>query len=148
MAAIHEAVHLPSRVVELSFPLPKGLDSNIHSHLTINSTSLLLFLTTTSGDSSTSAALGSFVYALPDALNVGQTLSTPLCAHESSLEFTQRLAKLLARKTMKPVYVGSSISFSSAGMGGTVEEEMEGFRKVVAVVMEEVDREHPSINGH
>ena len=35
----------------------------------------------------------------------------------------------------KPVYVGNSISFASAGMGGTVEEEMEGFRRVVEVVM-------------
>jgi len=54
------------------------------------------------------------------------------------LEFTTRLAKLLARRTGKPVYVGNSISFSSAGMGGTVEEEMEGFKKVVEVVMGEV----------
>jgi len=38
------------------------------------------------------------------------------------------------------VYVGNSISFASAGMGGTVEEEMEGFRKVVEIVMGEVDR--------
>jgi hypothetical protein len=42
---------------------------------------------------------------------------------------------LLARKTGKPVYVGNSISFASAGMGGTVEEEMEGFRRVVEVVI-------------
>jgi hypothetical protein len=45
---------------------------------------------------------------------------------------------LLARKTVKPVYVGNSISFASAGMGGTVEEEIEGFKKVVDVVMYEV----------
>lgn len=72
--------------------------------------------------------------------NPGQTISTPLYTHESSLEFTTRLAKLLARKSKKPVYVGNSISFASAGMGGTVEEEMEGFRKVVEIVMGEVDR--------
>jgi hypothetical protein len=45
---------------------------------------------------------------------------------------------LLARKTAKPVYVGNSISFASAGLGGTVEEEMEGFKKVVEVIMDEV----------
>ena len=73
-------------------------------------------------------------------LNQGQTLSTPLYTYESSIEFTTRLAKLLARKTGKPVYVGNSVSFASAGMGGTVEEEMEGFRKVVNVVVEEVER--------
>jgi hypothetical protein len=44
----------------------------------------------------------------------------------------------LARKTNKPVYVGNSMSFASAGMGGTVEEEIEGFKKVVAVVMGQV----------
>jgi hypothetical protein len=71
-------------------------------------------------------------------INAGQTLSTPLYTYESSVEFTTRLAKLLARKIGKPIYVGNSISFASAGMGGTVEEEMEGFRKVVEVVMEEV----------
>ena len=31
--------------------------------------------------------------------------------------------------------MGNSSSFASAGMGGTVEEEMEGFRRVVEVVM-------------
>jgi hypothetical protein len=44
--------------------------------------------------------------------------------------------------------VGSSISFASAGMGGTVEEEMEGFKKVVEVVMEEVGRSGQLVNGH
>jgi hypothetical protein len=63
------------------------------------------------------------------------TLSTPLFTHGGTLDFTTRLSKLLARKTGKPVYVGNSMSFSSAGMGGTVEEEMEGFRRVVEVVM-------------
>lgn len=71
-------------------------------------------------------------------MNPGQTISTPLFTYESSVEFTTRLARLLARKTGKPVYVGNSISFASTGMGGTVEEEMEGFKKVVEVVMNEV----------
>ena len=71
-------------------------------------------------------------------MNPGQTISTPLFTYESSVEFTTRLAKLLARKTGKPVYVGNSISFASSGMGGTVEEEMEGFKKVVEVVMDEI----------
>jgi hypothetical protein len=70
--------------------------------------------------------------------NPGQTLSTPLYTYESSIEFTTRLANLLARKTGKAVYVGNSISFASAGLGGTVEEEMEGFREVVKVVLEKV----------
>lgn len=71
-------------------------------------------------------------------MNAGQTLSTPLYTYEFSIEFTTRIAKLLARKTGKPIYVGNSISFASAGMGGTVEEEMEGFKKVVEIVMDQV----------
>lgn len=41
------------------------------------------------------------------------------------------------------------MSFASAGMGGTVEEEMEGFKKVVEVVMEEVGKADGStlVNG-
>ncbi|KAF8863821.1 hypothetical protein BDZ45DRAFT_583263 [Acephala macrosclerotiorum] len=128
-----------SMAIELSFPLPKAPDTKIHLRLSIYTTSLLLFLTTAlDGNTSTVPPLGSFVYALPDRLNPGQALSTPLYTYESSVEFTTRLAKLLARKTGRPVYVGNSISFASAGMGGTVEEEMEGFKKVVEVVMEEV----------
>ena len=50
------------------------------------------------------------------------------------------MARLLARKSKRPVYVGNSMSFASTGMGGTVEEEMEGFKKVVEVVMNELER--------
>jgi hypothetical protein len=82
-------------------------------------------------------------------MNAGLTLSTPLCVYESSVEFTTRLAKLLARRTGKPVYVGNSISFASAGMGGTVEEQMEGFKKVVEIVMEQVrqNEDNQIVNG-
>lgn len=54
---------------------------------------------------------------------------------EPTLEFTTRLAKLLARRTQLPTYVGNSISFASTGLGGTVEEEMDAFRKVVEVTL-------------
>ena len=54
---------------------------------------------------------------------------------ESTLEFTTRLARLLAKKTRMPVYVGNSISLANTGLGGTVEEEMEVFAKVVEVAM-------------
>jgi len=70
-----------------------------------------------------------------------ETLSTPLFTHGGTLDFTTRLAKIIARKTGKPVYVGNSSSFASAGMGGTVEEEMEGFRRVVEVVMGLLNKE-------
>ena len=80
-------------------------------------------------------------------MNPGQTLSTPLYTYESSLDFTTRLAKLLARKVGRPVYVGNSISFASAGMGGTVEEEIEGFKKVVEVVLDEFHKSQPAADG-
>lgn len=50
---------------------------------------------------------------------------------EPTIEFTTRLAKLLVRKTGLPAYVGNSLSLASAGLGGTVEEEMDAFKKVV-----------------
>ena len=56
------------------------------------------------------------------------------------MDFATRLAKVLARKVGKPVYVGNSVSFASAGMGGTVEEEMEGFRRCVEVVVALLER--------
>jgi hypothetical protein len=54
---------------------------------------------------------------------------------EPTLEFTTRLAKLLARKTQLPTYVGNSMSFASTGLGGTVEEEMEAFKTVVDITL-------------
>lgn len=59
------------------------------------------------------------------------------------MEFTTRLAKLLARKSQLPVYVTSSISFANAGMGGTVEEEMEAFKMIVQVVVERLQLSGP-----
>lgn len=67
-------------------------------------------------------------------------MCTSIFTYESSVDLATRMASLLARKTMRPVYVGNSMSFASAGMGGTVEEEMEGFKKIVEVVMEEAQR--------
>jgi hypothetical protein len=53
--------------IELSFPMPKAPETRIHMHLTIQTTSLLLFLTTAlNGNTSEAVPLGSFVYALPD----------------------------------------------------------------------------------
>lgn len=61
------ALEPSTRAIELSFPLPKAPETKIHLQLTINATSLLLFLTTVyGGDAPTAAPLGSFVYALPD----------------------------------------------------------------------------------
>lgn len=51
-----------------------------------------------------------------------------------------RLAKLLARKLSVPVYVGNSISFATAGLGGTVEEELDGLKRCIDVVVEAVEK--------
>jgi hypothetical protein len=75
---------------------------------------------------------------LPQRYNPNQPLSTPLCTVGPTLEFTTRLAKLLARKTQRPTYVGNSISFASTGLGGTVEEEMDAFKKVVEVTLSQL----------
>ncbi|KAI8932669.1 hypothetical protein NX059_010164 [Plenodomus lindquistii] len=127
-----DASHAP---IEVSFPLPKAPHTNLHLQLTNNGSNLLLFLTTATPESASSSPMGSFVYAMPNRASPADTLSTPLFTHGGTLDFTTRLSKVLARKTGKPVYVGNSASFASAGMGGTVEEEMEGFRRVVEVVM-------------
>ncbi|KUJ21087.1 uncharacterized protein LY89DRAFT_681702 [Mollisia scopiformis] len=61
----------PKEPIEVSFPLPKAPDTKIHLRLTIQTTSLLLFLTTViNNDTSTVPPLGSFVYALPDVCHL------------------------------------------------------------------------------
>jgi hypothetical protein len=44
-----------------------------------------------------------------------------------------------------PVYVTNSISFANAGMGGTVEEEMEAFRAIVQIVLQKL--QHAGAGG-
>lgn len=138
--------------LELSFPLPKNPHSILQAHLTFLETSIMLFLTTNMiGESSTLAPMGSFVYALhnvchshdfkkrPPAtlLTVAQrldekdVLSTALYESGSSIDYATRVAKILARRTKMPVYVGCSMNFA----GTTVEEEMEGLTKVIEIVM-------------
>lgn len=67
-------------------------------------------------------------------------LSTALYTRDSSIDFTTRTAKILARRVGMPVYVGGSVSFGGYGMGPTVEEEVEGLKAVVDVVVREVER--------
>jgi len=100
--------------------------------------------------------MGSFVYAMPDVraqlhryscrsltrckrYNPSQPLCTALYPVSSSLDFTTRLAKVLVRKTQRAVHVGSSATFAGAAGGGTVEEEMESFKKIVEVVGKEIE---------
>jgi hypothetical protein len=61
------------------------------------------------------------------------------------------MARLLAKKTQLPVYVGSSLSLASTTLGGTAEEEMEAFKAVAGVVLESlkdvIDRAAKIPNG-
>jgi hypothetical protein len=69
--------------------------------------------------------------------------STALYQKLESLDFATRLAKAVAKRTSKPTYVGSSVSFASAGGGGDVEEEMAGFKRIVEVVLQGIERTKP-----
>ena len=64
--------------------------------------------------------------------NTSNVISTDLVTSGSSIEYATRLAKILARKTNAPVYVGCSMNL--AGM--TMEEEMEGLTAIVHVFTE------------
>ncbi|KAF3042808.1 hypothetical protein E8E11_007657 [Didymella keratinophila] len=133
-----DASHAP---IEVSVPLPLAPRTDINIRLHDNGPNITLFLTTTTPDAASSVPLGSLVYAMPNRVTPTQPLSTPLFTHSATLDFTTRLSKLLARRTSKPIYVSSSMSFVNAGMGGTVEEEMEGFKRVVQVVMSLLNKE-------
>lgn len=58
-------------------------------------------------------------------------LCTALYSLPSSIDFATRVAKILARKTGKPTYVGCSVAFGNP----TVEEEVAGMRAAVEEVM-------------
>ncbi|KAL7274856.1 hypothetical protein RUND412_002218 [Rhizina undulata] len=128
--------------LQLSFPLPHARLTNVHLHLTIHETSILLFLTTKTAESSGGkAVMGSFVYALPDRRTGNKApLSTSLYVREQNIETTNRIARILARRLNMPVYVANSMSFVTAGGGGMVEEEMEAVMRVVDIVVEQVER--------
>jgi hypothetical protein len=55
-----------NKAIQLSVGLPHAPSIRINIHLTIHSTSILLFLTTSATDApSAGCPLGSFVYAMP-----------------------------------------------------------------------------------
>ncbi|KAJ5010907.1 hypothetical protein K4K57_006506 [Colletotrichum sp. SAR 10_99] len=136
-----------SSVTQLSIPLPRSLDTRIHIHLTVKAKTATLFLTSTTQDEpSSTAALGSFVFALPNRLDPAQPLSTAIYSVESTVEFATRMAKLLAKRADMPVYVGCSVNLGGTAMALSVEEEMEAFRAVVGVVTARLKGQAP-VNG-
>ncbi|KAI9372418.1 hypothetical protein BJX61DRAFT_448888 [Aspergillus egyptiacus] len=126
-----------SRPIELSLPLPKAIHTTAQIHLTRLATCTMVFLaTSTVGDTSASGTtqpMGSFVYAMPDRTSPRSTISTTLYRTASSEEYATRIAKILARRMGVPVYVGCSIDPNALGL--MAEEEMEGVKRIVDVVM-------------
>ncbi|KAI9155231.1 Importin subunit beta-2 [Paramyrothecium foliicola] len=130
-----------AEAVQLSIPLPGSLDTRIYVRLSTQAKAVMLSLTTASQDELSAAKpMGSFVYALPNRFDAQQPLATTLFTSEATLEFTTRLAKLLARKSQLPVYVTNSVSLASTAMGGTMEEEMAAFKSIVQVVLEHLQK--------
>lgn len=128
--------------IQVSFPLSNSIQTKIHLHITSESSSLLICATTvdSSSPSSALAPLGSFVYALPNLRNPTEPpISTALYTQPHTIDFATRLAKLLAKKTGKPCYVGWSGGFGGMGRGGDVEEEMGALRCIGEVVVGLVD---------
>ncbi|KAF3129881.1 hypothetical protein TWF594_010644 [Orbilia oligospora] len=80
--------------------------------------------------------VGSFVYAMPSLRNNKETICTPLILDMATLETTERIARILARRLQVPVYLGNSMNFAAMGAGGSVEEEMGVVRDVVETVVE------------
>ncbi|KAL9006310.1 MAG: hypothetical protein Q9188_000909 [Gyalolechia gomerana] len=124
----------------LAIPLPFSPNTTLHIQITRLETSSLIFLTSTDPSTSSSlSALGSFVYAVPNQILIAkfQRLqpSDPLCTAlyslPSSIDFATRVAKILARKTGKPTYVGCSVVLGNP----PVEEEVAGMRAAVEEVM-------------
>ncbi|OXV05578.1 hypothetical protein Egran_06654 [Elaphomyces granulatus] len=126
--------------LEISLPLPKSPHTTLHIHLTFLATSVMVFICTTvpgdsgAGEGGALNSMGSFVYAMPDRTNSRATISTTLQTSPASIDYTTRTAKILSRRMNAPVYVGCSID--TMAMGSTVEEEMEGFTKIIDVIME------------
>ena len=65
---------------------------------------------------------------MPNRLNPSDPLCTSLYTDPSSIDFATRVAKIVAKKSGRPTYVGCSVNL---GMGARVEEEMEALRVAV-----------------
>lgn len=73
-------------------------------------------------------------------------LSTSLYAIPSSIEFATRIAKIIAKRTKKPTYVGCSVGLERA----TVDEEMEAMQVAVDGILtglQNGDYKDPLVNG-
>lgn len=77
----------PGEEAQLSFPLPRSLDTKIHLRLSIKAKVILLYLTTVAAeDVGKPVPLGSFVYALPDVSLVGSPSGHLLMKKSSEIQ--------------------------------------------------------------
>ena len=75
-------------------------------------------------------------------LNPSDPLSTALFPVPSSIDFATRVAKILARKTGKPTYVGCSATFG----GATVEEEIEGVKAAIEAILNDLANDERNVH--
>lgn len=64
-------------------------------------------------------------------LQPNEALSTALYAVPSSIDFATRTAKIVARRTGKPTYIGCSVGLGSA----TVEEELAAVKAAIEGIL-------------
>lgn len=64
-------------------------------------------------------------------LHPPSVINTTVYSSGSSIDYATRVARILARRTALPVYVGCSMNFA----GLMVEEEMEGLSKLIDTIM-------------
>ncbi|KAF8423411.1 hypothetical protein EV426DRAFT_710830 [Tirmania nivea] len=141
--------------LQLAVPLPHTHPPvQIHLHLTISPCLLLLFLTTAAASpppphppseggaaSRACTPLGSFVVAMPNPSNPAlNPLTTPLYAAPATLDTAARIARALAARTRRQVYVGSAVDLAAPGAAASAQEVLEGIRRVVGCVAAEVQR--------
>lgn len=62
---------------------------------------------------------------------------------QSTVDYATRTARALAHRMNMPVYVGCSVDFS----GSTVEEEMEGLKKILEIVIEKWQERNKQLKG-
>ncbi|KAK9374063.1 uncharacterized protein V1513DRAFT_447147 [Lipomyces chichibuensis] len=118
---------------------PSPTKSTSSSPVSQNVTSQPIIVHITTAETPTTP-LSVFVYALPRMANVASTtqpLATTLLggqdsSSQESMEFALRLARVLAKRTNRPVYVGATVS-GFLGQVGAIE-------KVAAFVKEALDR--------
>ena len=141
---------------QITIPLPLSPHVDLHIQITHDGTSILAFITTTESSNAVAlSSLGSFVYAMPNVrglvfanipivifrcvdgsnpkqrLQPNEPLSTVLYSIPTSVDFATRTAKIVARRTEKPTYIGCSVELGSS----TVEEELAALKAAIDGVL-------------